>query len=535
MRTIFSALFIFVLLFSATLYAQSSTVSPGKGGDGGNPSASCSISGSNVENGIDLISNENTFPVNRVYLGPAPTNGCQAQTWSWSLVGQNILISGSDDTRPVSVDIFNPITAQNSKVKLKHCCNSNEDCANCEITLRMEAPEVDNIFGDIEVKCNSTGTYTADVQGDENFTTVLWTINNPNLAVLSVNNNVATLDFSGGNGEVQLCAKACYGNSNCQVASECITIKVGQQDLEFTSFDDYLCVGTSGNYSIGEGQGPFVWTFNGQVLPGVNGKTHSFDPGASGILTVSGPNECGFNASVSGEITYVTDPPSDPGLILNLTEGESGYPGPLTPIQTCSNTTLVLKVLDIDGPNDFAEWDYENINNLPGMPVTFDPNSSNDMVLLFKYAHTYLPNLIGACSLEVNVNNNCFDSRYNSARVIEISPTGGSGIGGCGGGFKQDPLSGDLVPEAYFQVLPNPAAENVVLRYQVSESGKYSLRLIDARGQLIERIFSDLPHTPSPFQTEIDLRALPNGIYFCVLVDEGGKVLHREKLLVQHP
>lgn len=503
----------------------------GKGPKGNPTSADCNISGSSVFAGEDMISNFSLFSVSRTYNGPGADSDCDNQTWKWTVTGTGIMIVGADNQASVDVVITNP-SADGAKVKLKHCCGGTDDCAECEITIRVEAPQVTSVNGPSEVDCNTSQTYTSSLLGDLNFTTVTWTVDNSN-ATLTPTGTDVMVAFAQGNYTVNLCATACYG-SNCQTFPVCRTIQVGRKPIEWTTFDDYLCVGTSGTYGVAGAVGNYVWRFNGSVLSGVTGSSHTFDPGASGDLSVTGTNSCGFSSTITQAITYVTDPPADPGLILNMTEGESGYPGPLTNIQTCSNATILLKVLDIDGPNDFAEWSYHNVSNLPGPPATFNTTTSNDMVLQFKYASSYDPNLTGVCSVEVKVNNNCFDSRYNSWRTIQISPTGGSGIGGCGGGFKHGGVAGEEGElQEYFQIGPNPAANQVNVHYQVMEEMTLSMSLMDIYGKEVDRIFTEVRHTPTPYVTNFGVSNYANGVYFCVLKDEEGNVLKSEKLIIK--
>ncbi len=80
-----------------------------------------------------------------------------------------------------------------------------------------------------------------------------------------------------------------------------------------------------------------------------------------------------------------------------------------------------------------------------------------------------------------------------------------------------------------FSIYPNPASSSVSLNFKLETQGKIKLILIDMKGQIvIQNELGNLP--PGENEIRLDISALQNGIYTCILSNGKSKVM--EKLLI---
>lgn len=82
------------------------------------------------------------------------------------------------------------------------------------------------------------------------------------------------------------------------------------------------------------------------------------------------------------------------------------------------------------------------------------------------------------------------------------------------GGTRLVEVEGETVLKVW---RPNPASERATVDYEMVESGRMRLVLIDARGREALVIAEGL-QVEGRFRVDVDVRALPNGAYACILV-----------------
>lgn len=529
-RLISSILTLILVAMASSLTGYAQGTSKSEDGGGGGPvlntgTDACLISGN------PRITNLQDFPFTINFQGTSQSGTCPNQTSAWSVIGSELTLTTGSSATDASISVANP-AANGSKIRLTYCCSSN-DCETCEETIVVDPPAMSTIIGAEGVNCNSTMQYTPLFFGDNEFTAVSWTTTSTNVTLTPAQNNNITVSFGPGNYNVQLCATACYG-SNCEPTPLCKTIRVGRSPITWVSFDENLCIGQAGTYTVNGGVGSYVWRFNGQVIPQQSGSSLTFTPTVDGTLSATGTNSCGFTSTITDDIDIVMDPPLAPGFILNQLTNESPNPGPLVNLHTCSNSTLVLKLAGFDPNVDQAVWSYQNVTGLPAQPAVFNSSGLGNMTLEFKYSNFVVPNLTGTCRLEAAVTNGCITSNGITYRTIDISPNGTDGVGGCGGGFKRSPGSEDEeLPFTDFQISPNPASTFVNVYYNLYEETSLSMSLVDALGKEVIEVFKDLKHSATQYHIGIDTYQLPVGLYFCVLRDTDGRVRKVKRLMLQ--
>jgi hypothetical protein len=80
--------------------------------------------------------------------------------------------------------------------------------------------------------------------------------------------------------------------------------------------------------------------------------------------------------------------------------------------------------------------------------------------------------------------------------------------------FRADPLS--------LQCSPNPVAFNMSVRFELPESGTFSLYVRDVHGQMVQQVFANEKWDAGEYQVNVDAATFPAGIYLLTLQTQRG-------------
>lgn len=80
-------------------------------------------------------------------------------------------------------------------------------------------------------------------------------------------------------------------------------------------------------------------------------------------------------------------------------------------------------------------------------------------------------------------------------------------------------------------IYPNPAAENLTIKFESGSSEMPDVRILDLTGKEVLKIEDQLIYEDSVYQTNVDISSLKAGIYFVKVVQS--KKVYTLKLMVE--
>lgn len=80
--------------------------------------------------------------------------------------------------------------------------------------------------------------------------------------------------------------------------------------------------------------------------------------------------------------------------------------------------------------------------------------------------------------------------------------------------------------EDLIKIYPNPASENLNIEFNLDKQEKITATLVNMTGKIVyQKILTE---------RTINLSDLPTGVYFLILAENGKRIIHKEKIIVQH-
>ena len=232
----------------------------------------------------------------------------------------------------------------------------------------------------------------------------------------------------------------------------------------------------------------------------------------------------GFCASINRDtvfatVNYLPDPPLyDTNLIGNCIV-PSPIPGQgicidsLNRVQVCKDSSIVLDGGRVKGRQDSYEWTIIS----PNGKVTNSSNASSDSASLLQNqtlvvdAWLLEKNRVYAYTVIVTSDSGCVNKMPYDTAYVMISDS-------CITSLEE------LNFRDGFSIYPNPASQELNVKYQSVENFKGSIRLMTIEGQLVEEVtdmnFSNLNY-------RIDMGSLPKGIYIIKVETEKGSFVEK--------